>query len=135
VKAIQKAFPTLELEEFPVVARFKDPALGRVVIDVMKPADAVYQAVFANSVAVGKTHRVPNLEMALVCKYAAMISPNRHPGKKLIDGGDFYFIVEANGARIRVEKLKTLGDLVYVGGGEEILKLVEDVSAGRRLEF
>ena len=37
------------------------------------------------SVQVGKSHRVPDLEMALALKFAAMDSPNRRLNKKLLD--------------------------------------------------
>ena len=43
-------------------------------------------------------------------------------------------MVEAN-AKINLDLLRELGDLVYAGGGAFVVKLVADARAGRRLEF
>ena len=37
--------------------------------------------------------------------------------------------------RANQKKLTELGELVYAGGGAELLKLVADARAGRRIEF
>ena len=80
-------------------------------------------------------YRIPNLEFALGCKFAAMVFPNREERKKYLDAADFISIVEKNVTAIRPARLKQLGERVYPGGGEEILQLMEDAKAGRRLEF
>ncbi len=133
VQAVRTAYPRLTVQDFLVVTRFIDPATEKPVIDLMKPMDQIYQAVFRNTIAVGGTHFIPNLEMALVTKYAAMISPNRDGRKKHLDAADFMGIVEANPKSINLERLRRLGDKVYDGGGAEILRLVDDVRAGRGL--
>jgi hypothetical protein len=131
VRALAEAYPELEFEDTPVVARFTDPATRQRVIDVMKPTQAVYQVVFRHTLPVGQTHRIPDLEMALAAKFAAMVSPNRLPDKKLIDAGDFVNVVRHNRDKINLQKLKRLGDKVYPDGGAEILRRVEDIDAGR----
>ena len=59
---------------------------------------------------------IPSLEGVLAAKFAAMMSPHRRQGDKLIDGGDFVRIVEAN-ANINLDLVTELGELVYSGGG------------------
>ena len=63
-----------------------------------------------------------------------MTSPARRLLDKQQDGLDFARIVSVNDA-IDLGLLESLGELVYAGGGKEILKLVADVRAGKRLEF
>jgi hypothetical protein len=75
IRAIQEAFPKLEVNDTPVVTRFVDPHSGKPVIDLMKPTDALFKVAFRFSLPVGETHRIPDLELALVTKFAAMVSP------------------------------------------------------------
>lgn len=135
VAAIQKAYPHLIVQDYSVVTRFIDPGTENVVIDLMKPVDAIYRSVFKNYVLVNESHLIPNLEMALVAKFAAMISPNRDYRKKLLDGADFMGIVQHSAKAINYAKLRRLGELVYRGGGTEIVKITNDVREGRRLEI
>lgn len=135
VKAVQEAFPELLMDDQIVVTRFADPATGNVLLDLMKPHEKILKAVFKNTVAVGRTHRIPNLEMALASKYAAMILPNRPAMKKHTDAGDFMDIVEQNQNDIDRAKLHRLAEMVYKGGGDEILQYVEDTLAGRTLQL
>jgi hypothetical protein len=135
VRSLAAAYPGLEIEDTPVVARFIDPATGKAVIDVMKPTQAVYQIVFRHTLPVGDTHRIPDLEMALASKFAAMVSPNRVQAKKLVDAGDFVDVVTHNRGAIDLPKLQRLADKVYPGGGAEIVRLVEDIDAGRPFQL
>lgn len=129
VQAVRKAFPKLRVAELMVVTRFIDPATDRPVIDLMKPDADLHQNVADYTVAVGKTHRVPDLEMALALKFAAMDSPNRKEIKKDQDAVDFDSMVAAHGEEIADDKLYSLGEMVKNGGGKEILKLVEAAKA------
>ncbi|MGH7192882.1 MAG: hypothetical protein ACREJM_05015, partial [Candidatus Saccharimonadales bacterium] len=134
VRAIQAAWPQLVKKEFPVVTRFLDPANQEPVIDVMRPND-VYAESFKNCVRIGKTHDVPNLELALAAKFAAMVSRNRDRAKKYFDAGDFSQIVLRNHADIDFDRLRQLGDAVYPAGGEELIRFVADVKAGNPLRL
>ena len=67
-------------------------------------------------------------------KFAAMVSVHRAYEDKLIDGRDFIYMVKKN-SELDPDTLQRLGELVYSGGGKEILKLVADARAGKRLEF
>jgi hypothetical protein len=131
VKLLQGAFPNFIVQEALVVARFTDPGIGKVVIDVMKPQAPILQAVFRNKLRVADTHDVPTLEMALAAKFAAMVSPNRDERKKHLDISDFMDIVRTNSEAIKRTKLQRLGDKVYPNGGAELLQLVDDILAGR----
>lgn len=135
VKALRERYPDLEVSDTPVVARFLDPTTGKGVIDVMKPITPVYQMVFRHTIPVGDTHRIPDLEMALASKFAAMISPTRAPDKKMIDAGDFINVVQHNRGDLDVEKLVRFGEKVYPGGGAEMRHLIEDIDAGRTLQL
>jgi hypothetical protein len=135
VAALRVGFPRLKLEDFPVVSRFIDPKTKKPLIDVMKPNNESLQAAFKYSVMVGKSHLIPDLEMGLVSKFAAMVSPNRILSKKLQDGADFADIVVNNQSKIDLKKLRRLGEKVYKGGGPEIIQLVDDIKAGRPLRF
>jgi hypothetical protein len=135
VEAIRKAYPKLTSREEAVVTRFIDPATGNVVIDLMKPYMDLYKLVFRNTVSVSDRYLIPNLEMALAAKYAAMISPNRALGKKYTDAGDFVEIVQHNHERIDLGKLKKLGEEVYRGGGSELLQYVAAAKEGRTLKI
>jgi len=125
VQAMRKAYPDLRVEDAVAVTRFIDRATDLAVIDLMKPHSDLHEAVRDYAVQVGKTHRVPDLEMALALKYAAMDSPNRRENKKRQDKVDFYSMVAAHGEEIADDKLFSLGEMVKNGGGKEILKLVE----------
>ncbi|MSQ94674.1 MAG: hypothetical protein EXR98_08965 [Gemmataceae bacterium] len=63
-----------------------------------------------------------------------MISLARVDKKKLIDAHDFMDIVERN-PDLDEELLGILGDLVYHGGGKEIIELVRKVRTGEKLQL
>jgi hypothetical protein len=135
-KAVAEAYPQLVMRDTPVVTRFMDEE--REVIDLMKPSSSpLWASLLEENRDVdvdGVPVTIPLLEGVLAAKFAAMASLNRGHGDKLIDAGDFTHIVEANPA-INLDRLGQLGDLIYSGGGAFVRKLVEDVRAGRRLEF
>ncbi len=137
VRALTKAFPFLEADDAEVVVRLRDKDTKQVAIDVMKPLQPPYHVIFKHTkkvTAAKETYRVPTLEMALACKFAPMISLMRVDEKKLIDAADFIDIVKKN-ADIDLESLQKLGDLVYNGGGAEIVELVRKVRAGEKLDL
>jgi hypothetical protein len=135
VAAITKAFPKLKKKAEKVVTRFRDPTTKRIVVDLMKPCAPYYLEVFKNTVPAGQTHRIPDLEMALVSKFAALMSPLRIDKKKSIDAGDFMDIVDTNSEIIDMEKLQRLAALVCSDGAEKIVEFVEDARAGRIPNF
>ena len=135
LKALLEAFSHLQPEDTDVVTRLRDPEDGVVRIDLMKPTQALFKAALAHTCTVeskGQTYQIPSLEMALAMKFAPMISLNRPEEDRLIDGHDFIYIIKSN-PDIDLEKLAELGELVYSGGGKEILERVRQVRAGERL--
>jgi len=133
VHSLRKAFPKLIVTDTAVVTRFEDPAIGKVVIDVMKPTQPVYKLIFRHTVSAGRTHDIPDLEMSLISKFAAMTSLNRAPERKMQDAVDFVEIVKHNREEIDLKKLHRLADKVYPNGSEEIIALFSDIDAGRTI--
>jgi hypothetical protein len=133
-RALVAAFPNLEPIDLEVVIRFKERDSGAVAIDVVKPR-TLYRQVFKNTHSVnagGQTYRIPSLEMALAMKFAAMVSPNRADEEKHQDAHDFIVMVKANPEQDR-EKLRSLGESVYGGGGADLLEMIRQVQAGEPL--
>lgn len=133
VTVLKQRFPDLVVDEHAVVTRLVEPTSGEVVIDLMRPVN-LYQHVFDNAVQMGGGHDVPNVEMAIASKFSALVSRNRPEEKLHLDASDFIQIVKRNHERLDRDRLRQLGEAVYAGGGEHLLKQVDDVLAGRRLK-
>ena len=135
-RAVAAAFPSLQVQDTPVVTRFKDA--DHEAIDLMKPAGSkLWTRLIKESrdvVIGGASVRIPVLEGVLAAKFCAMVSPLRRLADKQQDGVDFLRMVEAN-ETVDDNLAEELGELVYAGGGKEILKLIADARAGKRLEF
>jgi len=132
VDAIQTRWPTLVAQRFPVVVRFRDPgeiSIGgelQSVIDVMIPSNACHAAILQVEHRVDETtgHRIPSLEAAIAAKYAAVVSPHRDWDRKQQDAVDLRNLIIPNEQRIDREKLQQLGELVFSGGGAELLEFL-----------
>ncbi len=136
-KAIRDVFPLLEIDELPFVTRFRNKRNGKVVIDLMKSNQGVFRAAFRHTHKVeaeGQEFLIPSLEMAIAMKFAPMVSPNRPEEDKHQDAHDFIHMIKTNPV-IESKVLQELGELVYPGGGEEILETVRKVRAGEKLIF
>jgi hypothetical protein len=137
IKALLSAFPQLEAEDYPVVTRLHDRESQQVIIDVLKPNQPLYREALKHTSTIqagAQSYQIPTLEMALAMKFAPMISLTREDKKKHLDAHDFIAMVEAN-PDIDLEKLAELGDLVYPGGGLEIVEKVRQVRAGETLQL
>ena len=135
VRLLTQAFPQLEPDDGEVVVRLRDRQSQEVAIDVLKPVQKPYREIFKHTAKIavkGQHYRVPSLEMALTCKFAPMISLGRADPRKYQDAHDFMIMVRQN-PEIDLEKLESLGELIYTGGGKEIVKLVQQVRAGEQL--
>jgi len=135
LKALLAAFPQLEADDHPVVTRLREKGTREVRIDVMKPNQELFREGLKHTHTVeskGEVYKVPSLEMALTMKFAPMISLNRADEDKHIDAHDFITVVKRN-PEIDLEKLAVLGNLVYPGGGKEIVEKVRQVRAGEKL--
>jgi hypothetical protein len=65
-------------------------------------------------------------------KFAPMISLNRAEEDRYQDAHDFMYIVKSN-PDIDLQQLEAFGDLVYNGGGAEIVEALRKVRAGEKL--
>lgn len=136
VHALLTAFPHLQAEDNPVVTRLRDSETETIVLDVMKPNQPLYHDALNHTHSVesgGQKYLIPSLEMALTMKFSAMMSLTRADDKKHYDAGDFIRMVKVNPG-IDLEKLHTLGQLVY-NGGDEIVEMVRKVRAGEKLSL
>jgi hypothetical protein len=139
VNAIKGPYPELEVRVFAGVSAFFVPGEKDSVIDVTYPHRPDLAETLAHPVWVedrGLRYRIPALEAALANKYGAMLTPTRNLGKRMIDVGDFTNMVlhslDEGQQSIDLDRLAALGEKVWPGGGgEEILRLVELVKAGR----
>ncbi len=134
-RALLAAFPHLLADDQEVVIRLSDPESGKVVIDIMKCVQPLHREGLQHTQPVqaeGLSYKVPSLEMALALKFGPMVSPNRVDGKKRQDAADFTLIVAAH-PEIDLEQLADLGELVYPGGGKEIVELVRKIRANEKL--
>jgi len=145
VNAMRGLYPQLEVRDFAGVTAFFIPGEKESVIDVTYPHRADIEETLAHPVwtedkGLGLRYRIPALEAALANKYGAMITPTRDPGKRAIDVADFTFMVkhsrDEGQQAIDMQKLETLGEKVWPGGGgTEILRLVEEVKAGKPINL
>jgi hypothetical protein len=130
-------FPYLEADDQEVVVRLRDKESKDVLVDLMKPTQPHLREVFKHAEKIElkkQKYRIPTCEMALALKFAPMISLMRADEKKLQDAADFVAIVKKN-SELDLATLEKLGDLVYNGGGKEILELVRRVRAGEKLDL
>ncbi len=131
--ALLKRWPSLQPDIGPIVIRLRDPGeIGvdgevKVVIDLMRPTDALYEAILDHHHILDSDtgHRVPIIEAALAAKYSAIVSPYRDMAKKNFDAGDFRNIAKGNSTRIDRDIAHQLAELIYPGGGQEILEFID----------
>jgi hypothetical protein len=138
VKAIQSLYPQLETRLLAGVAAFFVAGETQSVIDVTYPhrldiAQTLETAIWFEDQ--GMRVRIPALEAALANKYGAMLTLSRDPVKRTFDAGDFASMVkhslDEGRTPINLARLAELGELVWpAGGGEEIVRLVEEAKAG-----
>jgi hypothetical protein len=103
----------------------------------MKPSQQLFRVIFRNTQTIetgAHKYRIPSLEMAIAMKFAPMVNLHRRDVDKYQDAYDFILIVQENQA-IDLEKLSELGDLVYPGGGAEVLEMVRRARAGEKLNL
>jgi nucleotidyltransferase AbiEii toxin of type IV toxin-antitoxin system len=134
-RAIGQAFPHLTVEDHPVVIRFLEN--GEEVLDLIKAGSGpIFRRILrlTTRVRIGDVSvAIPTLEAALASKFCSMISPTRASDDRMQDAVDFSRAAKLHGKPDR-DLLHELGELVYAGGGDAILKLVDDARAGRRLD-
>jgi hypothetical protein len=143
VKEIKALYPSLEVRDFAGVTAFFIPGETESVIDVTYPHRPDIGETLANPIWVenrseGLRYRIPSLESALANKYGAMLTPGRDSRKRRQDVLDFEWMVihsmEQGRDPIDLARLEHLGEKVWPGGGgKEILRLIDEVKAGRAI--
>jgi hypothetical protein len=136
-RALHRAFPHLTLEEHPAVLRFRDQA--HEAIDVIKPQSSPLFKLIIDSLKAGLIVQGVNLPLPddyalLAMKFAAMSNPNRKVEDRYVDGRDFILVAKAL-KTVDQPALRKYGDAAYRGGGEDLVKLVADARAGRKLNI
>jgi hypothetical protein len=135
ITALLAAFPVLEADDQEVVTRLRDSQTKVVRIDVMKPNQPLFREMLKHTHRVeaeGQVYNIPSLEAAIAMKFAPMVSLNRAGRDRLQDAHDFMYIVDTN-PDIDLDQLAVFGQLVYNGGGVEIVEKVRQVRAGETL--
>lgn len=134
IRAISEGFPELVVDKHELLTRFLDPSSGEPIVDLMRPID-LYEHAFDNCIATELGYLVPNLEMAIASKFRALVSRNRPEEKLHLDASDLIQMVKRNHAQVDRDRLRRLGESIFAKGGEQLLKMVDDVIAGRRLRI
>jgi hypothetical protein len=73
--------------------------------------------------------------MAIASKFRALVSRNRPEGKQHLDASDFIQMVKRHRDDLDRDRLRQLGEAIYPNGGDDLLRMVDDVIAGRRLRI
>lgn len=139
VNALKALYPELEVRNFTGLTAFFVPGERESVIDVIFPRRADIEVTLQTGLWIedeGLRYRIPTLEAILANKYGAMLNPTRDAGKRGQDAVDFYTMVKHSTDEgrepIDLEALAVLGEKVWPGGGgEEILRMVEQAKAGQ----
>jgi hypothetical protein len=135
-KAISLAYPNLTVEDHPVVIRFKDGTVE--VLDLIKAKSGKLFRRVLNSATTSEIDSerivVPTAEAALALKFYSMTNPAGPIDDRMQDAVDFSRAAKTQ-HDLDAALLRELGELVYTGGGEAILKLLDDARNGRRLEI
>jgi hypothetical protein len=134
-KALRAAFPDLQVDDTPAVLRFMDAT--HEAIDVLKATSGLFRRVLSLATPAtmdGVEVVVPSPEGVLAMKFASMIFAGRKPPDRFQDAADFMRVLEAQDP-INDQVLRELGELVYAGGGNEIMAHVANARAGRSLEI
>jgi hypothetical protein len=139
VSVIRELYPQLEERRFAGLTAFFPPGEKRSVIEVIYPirpdnAEALRTGIWVEER--NQRYRIPTLEAALANKYGAMLTPTRDMVKRGQDAVDFAAMVkhslDEGRQPIDLATLEALGEMVWPGGGgKEILRLVEEVKAGK----
>jgi hypothetical protein len=141
-RALQRAFPHLTLEDHTAVIRFRDEM--HEAIDVIKPQSSLLFKMVVDSASAQITIQgvkllIPDDYALLALKFASMANPNRSVEDRYVDGRDFILVAKAIKPivpkSVQQKALWKYGEAAYRGGGDDLLKLVTDARAGRKLNI
>ena len=136
-RLIQKNYAQLSLSDkvYHVTFNVQDTVTAEPErIDLVKDGFALFREIVNHSSLTRRsgeyTVRIPTREAAMALKFAASISPNRGDENKPVDNADLIRLIKT-AADIDNKALQHLGELVYLGGGSELIAVVADVLAGK----
>ena len=134
--AIAQRFVKLTRIDSPEMIRFTDGKLEAV--DLLIPVRPVHRRLLKEIRTVGiggERLHLPTLEATLASRFDAMRLTNRRYPEQYQDAADFMRIVDANDD-INLKLLAQLGEIAIPrGGGDDIVRCVEDSRAKRRLKL
>lgn len=78
--------------------------------------------------------KIPTIEAAIALKFAASISPNRGDENKPVDNADLMRLIRTT-PKFDEKALLALGELIYRGGGKELVAIVNDVKQGKTISL
>jgi hypothetical protein len=133
IEGIRRRWPKLIVDREAVVIRFRDPGEVAIdgetkqVIDLMLPSNECYSAILEKYHCIDPSsgYPIPLLEAAMASKYAALVSPYRQWIRKQQDAVDLRTIIMPNPNRINRELAVEIADLVFQGGGAELLEFID----------
>lgn len=107
-------------------------------VDLVKDGFPLFRAVVEKySVEIKKGQqivKIPTIEAAIALKFAASISPNRGDENKPVDNADLLRLIRTTFS-LDEKVLAALGDLVYKGGGKELVSIVGDIRSGKTVRL
>ncbi len=107
-------------------------------IDLIKDTFPLFREVvkqYSTTFREGKyTVKIPTIEAAVALKFAASISPNRGDENKSIDNADLLRLIKSI-EKLDQKTLLALGELIYTGGGKELVSVVKDMKSGQSVSL
>lgn len=107
-------------------------------IDLIKDGFPLFKAVVQKFCVAIRTEKlvikIPTIEAAIALKFAASISPNRGDENKPVDNADLMRLIRIK-YNLDEQTLLALGELVYSGGGKELVAVVNDVRQGKTISL
>jgi hypothetical protein len=136
VKLLHQTYPHLRLADQEWGALFQDLVNHRVKIKLVPPTSFL-ATIFSQTrkrAVDGVPCLIPNVEMAVLLAFAAVLNPQKPLHEKEQEQADFVALVKAN-KKLAEPKLKKLCEALSPGLGEPLLKLVRSVRRTGRVEM
>ncbi len=107
-------------------------------IDLVRDSFPLFREIVAKYCHILRTRehtvKIPTIEGAIALKFAASISPNRGDENKPVDNADLLRLIRSRSS-LNTDALGKLGDLVYQGGGKELVSIIEDIRSGKAISL
>jgi len=78
--------------------------------------------------------KIPTIEAAIALKFAALISPHRGDENKPVDHADLLKLIRTQ-PKLDKKTLLVLGELIYLGGGKELVAMIDDIRHGKAISL